>query len=251
MKIYKIGNRACIDDNGSFLTKKIEDWTTFLNRDGLYDALRREMEHWDETDSSFLQFGYFDPPIGDQEIWAAGVTYERSKTARMDETQHPGVEKLYSKVYNAERPELFFKATPQRCVGNGKEVYIRRDSSWNVPEPELTLLLNSNGLIQGYTVGNDMSSRSIEGENPLYLPQAKIYEKCVALGPCIYVPKGPIPKTVRIHIQIERQGKVMYNENVPISRIKREFTDLINFLYSECDFPNGAFLMTGTCLVPP
>lgn len=251
MKIYRIGTTAFIDNEGSYRKREIADWTTFINRDRLHEFLKKEIADWEETDGSFLDQDRFDPPIDNQEIWAAGVTYERSKTARMDEAKESGGSVFYDMVYDAERPELFFKATAQRCVGSGDEVYIRKDSTWNVPEPELTLLINSNGSIEGYTIGNDMSSRSIEGENPLYLPQAKVYEKCAALGPCIYVPKSPIPTTTRIYITIERDGKTMFNEDVAISKIKRDFGELVSFLFRECDFPQGVFLMTGTCLVPP
>ncbi|WP_431128570.1 fumarylacetoacetate hydrolase family protein [Flagellimonas flava] len=251
MKIYRIGATAFVDNEGSYRKREIVDWTTFINRDGLHEFLKKEIVDWKETDGSFLDLNRFDPPIDNQEIWAAGVTYERSKTARMDEAKESGGSVFYDMVYDAERPELFFKATAQRCVGSGDEVYIRKDSTWNVPEPELTLLINSQGSIEGYTIGNDMSSRSIEGENPLYLPQAKVYEKCAALGPCIYVPKSPIPTTTRIYITIERDGKTMFNEDVAISKIKRDFGELVSFLFRECDFPQGVFLMTGTCLVPP
>ncbi|MEX0360356.1 MAG: fumarylacetoacetate hydrolase family protein [Allomuricauda sp.] len=251
MKVYKKGTTAFLDNDGYYYKKVITDWADFLNRDGLYNALREEIADWEETDGSFLDQDRFDPPIDNHEIWAAGVTYERSKSARMDEAKVSGGSVFYDMVYDAERPELFFKATAQRCVGSGDEVYIRKDSTWNVPEPELTLLINSNGSIEGYTIGNDMSSRSIEGENPLYLPQAKVYEKCAALGPCIYVPKGPIPTTTRIYITIERDGKTMFKEDVAISKIKRDFGELVSFLFRECDFPQGVFLMTGTCLVPP
>lgn len=251
MKIYRIGTTAFVDNNGSYRKSEITDWTTFINRDGLHESLIKDIADWEETDGSFLGQDRFDPPMGNQEIWAAGVTYERSKTARMDEAKESGGSIFYDMVYDAERPELFFKATAQRCVGSGDEVYIRKDSTWNVPEPELALLINSNGSIQGYTVGNDMSSRSIEGENPLYLPQAKVYEKCAALGPCIYVPQEPIPNTSKIYISIERNGKTMFKEDVAISKIKRDFGDLVSYLFRECDFPQGVFLMTGTCLVPP
>ncbi|WP_420399076.1 fumarylacetoacetate hydrolase family protein [Flagellimonas sp.] len=251
MKIYRKGTTAFIDNEGSYRKREIADWTTFINRDGLHEFLKKEIADWEETDGSFLDQDRFDPPIDNQEIWAAGVTYERSKTARMDEAKESGGSVFYDMVYDAERPELFFKATAQRCVGSGDEVYIRKDSTWNVPEPELTLLINSNGSIEGYTIGNDMSSRSIEGENPLYLPQAKVYEKCAALGPCIFVPRSPIPTTTRIHITIERDGKTMFKEDVAISKIKRDFGELVSFLFRECDFPQGVFLMTGTCLVPP
>ncbi|MCL6265160.1 fumarylacetoacetate hydrolase family protein [Flagellimonas myxillae] len=251
MKIYKLGTTAFIDNEGQYHRKEIVNWTTFLNRDGLYQSLINEISNWEETDGSFLSEDRFDAPMGNQEIWAAGVTYERSKAARMDEAKESGGAVFYDMVYDAERPELFFKATSQRCVGSGDEVYIRKDSTWNVPEPELTLLISSNGSIEGYTAGNDMSSRSIEGENPLYLPQAKVYEKCAAIGPCIYVPKEPLPETTKIHICIKRRASEMYNEDVAISKIKREFKELISFLFRECDFPQGVFLMTGTCLVPP
>nr|WP_299385886.1 fumarylacetoacetate hydrolase family protein [Allomuricauda sp.] len=251
MNLYKIGTRAFVETDGRYVCKDISDWTTFLNRDDLYAKLKSEISDWEETDSSFLDSQRFDPPMGDQEIWAAGVTYERSKTARMDESKESGGSVFYDMVYDAERPELFFKATSQRCVGSGDEVYIRKDSTWNVPEPELTLLINSEGVIQGYTAGNDMSSRSIEGENPLYLPQAKVYEKCAALGPCIHIPGKPIPKSTEIQISIERNGETMYHDKVAISKIKRDFAELVSYLYRECDFPNGSFLMTGTCLVPP
>jgi 2-dehydro-3-deoxy-D-arabinonate dehydratase len=191
------------------------------------------------------------PPIGQQEVWAAGVTYLKSRDARMEESQSLGAASLYDRVYDAERPELFFKATPARVSGHRQEVYIRVDSTWNVPEPELTLFINSKGNIQGYTCGNDMSSRSIEGENALYLPQAKIYEKSAALGPCLYITSDPISPETEIKMVIRRGNEAVYEDSTTVSRIKRSFTELVSFLYRECDFPNGCFLMTGTCLVPP
>jgi 2-dehydro-3-deoxy-D-arabinonate dehydratase len=153
-------------------------------------------------------------------------------------------------VYEAERPELFFKSTPARAVGHGQQVHIRKDSTWDVPEPELTLFINSYGHIQGYTIGNDMSSRSIEGENPLYLPQAKVYEKSAAIGPCLYVPENPLPPETEIHMQILRNNEVQYKDAVPISQMKRSHQELAGYLFRECDFPDGCYLMTGTCLVP-
>jgi 2-dehydro-3-deoxy-D-arabinonate dehydratase len=153
-------------------------------------------------------------------------------------------------VYEAERPELFFKATASRVSGHKQVVYIRNDSAWNVPEPELALFINSNGNIQGYTCGNDMSSRSIEGENALYLPQAKIYEKSAGLGPCLYVTSKPISGDTRINMVIKRGGTEVYQDSTKVSQIKRSFTELTGFLFREMNFPNGCFLMTGTCLVP-
>ncbi len=189
-------------------------------------------------------------PIGSQEVWAAGVTYLRSRDARMDESKESGGASFYDKVYAAERPELFFKSQPHRVAAHGEKVYIRRDSTWNVPEPELTLFINSRGQIQGYTIGNDMSSRSIEGENPLYLPQAKVYDRSAALGPGLYVPPSPIAGTTVIRMSIRRGAEVLYRGEVAISQIKRSLTELANWLYRESDFPAGCFLMTGTCLVP-
>jgi len=189
-------------------------------------------------------------PIGSQEVWAAGVTYLRSRDARMEESRESGGASFYDKVYEAERPELFFKSQPHRVAAHGEKVYIRRDSSWNVPEPELTLFINSRGQIQGYTIGNDMSSRSIEGENPLYLPQAKVYDRSAALGPGLYVPPSPIALTTVIRMSIRRGADVAYRGEVAISQIKRSLTELASWLYRESDFPAGCYLMTGTCLVP-
>lgn len=191
------------------------------------------------------------PPIGTQEVWAAGVTYLRSRDARIDESQDAGAADCYQRVYEAERPELFFKSLPHRVAGHNSAVYIRADSEWNVPEPELTLYINSEGMIQAYTIGNDVSSRSIEGENPLYLPQAKVYERSAALGPCLYIPETPMPPDTEIRLNISRHEKTMYEGRTPISRMKRTLPELAAYLYRACDFPAGCFLMTGTCLVPP
>jgi 2-dehydro-3-deoxy-D-arabinonate dehydratase len=190
-------------------------------------------------------------PLESQEIWAAGVTYTRSRDARMEESKDTGGGSFYDKVYDAIRPELFFKATPHRCVGPGDKVRIRRDSTWNVPEPELTLVVNRKGKIIGYTIGNDMSSRSIEGENPLYLPQAKTYDGSAALGPCIYLVDSPIPPETKISLVIKRNEKLIYSDEVAISKMKRGHTELVEFLFRECSFPQGCLLMTGTCLIPP
>jgi len=167
----------------------------------------------------------------------------------MEESQDGG--DVYDRVYSAERPELFFKANIARTVGHLAEVYIRKDSKWDVPEPELTLFVNTKGEIQGYTVGNDMSSRSIEGENPLYLPQAKVYEKCAGLGPCIYVPENGIDPESKIKLQILRDDKLAFEDEIGIDQMKRKHTELVSFLFRECDFPYGCFLMTGTGIVPP
>lgn len=191
------------------------------------------------------------PPIGRQEVWASGVTYYRSRSARMEESRDAGGGSFYDRVYEADRPELFFKAAPYRVTGDGGAVRIRKDSGWDVPEPELTLLLNPMGAITGYTIGNDMSSRSIEGENPLYLPQAKSYDGSTALGPCLYLPESPLPGDTEISIVILRNGSEAFAGQVEISQIKRSFVELANWLYREMSFPYGCFLMTGTGIVPP
>ena len=190
-------------------------------------------------------------PIGTQEVWAAGVTYLRSRTARMEESKDAGGGTFYDKVYHAERPELFFKGTPHRVAGPHTPVRIRGDSKWNVPEPELTLAINRHGRIFGYTIGNDMSSRDIEGENPLYLPQAKVYDRSTALGPCLLVTDEPLPPTTSIAITINRDGAAAFSGATAISQIKRTFPELAGFLFRDNSFPSGAYLMTGTGVVPP
>ena len=190
-------------------------------------------------------------PIESQEVWAAGVTYLRSRTARMEESKDSGGGTFYDKVYHAARPELFFKATPHRVAAPGTPVRIRADSAWNVPEPELTLAINHRGVIFGYTIGNDMSSRDIEGENPLYLPQAKVYDRSAALGPCLWVTDAPLPATTEIAITILRAGQTVFTGATHISQIKRTFAELAEYLFRDNAFPRGCYLMTGTGVVPP
>jgi len=190
-------------------------------------------------------------PIGSQEVWASGVNYLRSKSARMAESKDAGGGTFYDRVYEADRPELFFKSAPQRVVGPGGAVRIRADSRWNVPEPELTLALDAAGRIFGYTLGNDMSSRDIEGENPLYLPQAKVYDGSAALGPCLVVTPTAPAATAAIGIEIRRGGAAVFQGETTVGRIKRPLPSLAGWLYRETSFPHGAYLMTGTGVVPP
>jgi len=190
-------------------------------------------------------------PIGSQEVWASGVTYYRSRNARMEEAKTAGGGDFYDRVYLAERPELFMKATPNRVVGHGGKVAIRKDATWSVPEPELTLLASPAGKIVGYTIGNDMSSRDIEGENPLYLPQAKIYDRSCALGPGILISGEPISTSTEIHMQILRAGKAVFNGSTALTELKRPFGVLLEYLYRDNAFPHGCFLLTGTGIVPP
>lgn len=231
-----------------------EDWDAMINQRNLYahlSSIVESAEKLSDEQVTDLISNYALPPIGSQEVWAAGVTYLRSRDARMDESKDAGAADCYQRVYKAERPELFFKSMPHRVAGNNDYVHIRADSAWNVPEPELTLYINSEGSIQAYTIGNDMSSRSIEGENPLYLPQAKIYERSAALGPCLYISQNPILPETEISLSIHRDEKIRYEGRTPVSRMKRNLTELAAYLYRECDFTAGCFLMTGTCLVPP
>jgi 2-dehydro-3-deoxy-D-arabinonate dehydratase len=158
---------------------------------------------------------------------------------------------FYDRVYSAPRPELFFKASPHRVVGHGQPVRIRRDARWNVPEPELTVCLSSGGRIIGYTIGNDMSARDIEGENPLYLPQAKVYDRCCALGPCIVAGAEPLPPSTEIAMEIRRDTALVFTGSTRLEQMKRTPPELVDYLFRENSFPNGCFLLTGTGIVPP
>lgn len=251
MKIYKTTGGNIIEHEGNGYVSTITNWDELINHEDLFSFLQEHIKQLEAvTDKNWLHQQKILAPIGSQEIWAAGVTYLRSKLARMEESEQSGGATFYDKVYDAERPELFFKATAQRTVGTNDFVRIRKDSTWDVPEPELTLVVNSSSKIIGYTIGNDMSSRSIEGENPLYLPQAKMYDGSAAIGPCVLVTENPIAPSTTIEILIERNKEKMYEASTTIDQMKRTHEELVGFLFRECTFPNGAYLMTGTCLVP-
>ncbi len=251
MRIYKVKRGIIIEKNENLFLVENENWDTFINDDGLYDkADKLTGKLKPSTGSREALLGDIQAPIQNQEVWASGVTYLRSKVGRQEESKNAGGGDFYARVYEAERPELFFKATPNRVVGPGGKVRIRKDSTWDVPEPELTLVITSKGNIVGYTIGNDMSSRSIEGENPLYLPQAKTYDGCAGLGPCIYVTKDPLPSNTLIQLEIERNNNKVFEGSITIDQIKRTFKELAGFLFRETTFPNGCFLMTGTGIVP-
>ncbi len=252
MKIYNTTTGIFIESEGSIYPSEFMSWDSFINQPDLYKSVlaavseKKPLGNKDKLNELVIL-----PPIQSQEIWAAGVTYTRSRDARMEESKDAGGGSFYDMVYDAVRPELFFKATPYRCVGTGDKVRIRKDSTWNVPEPELTLVINNTGNIIGYTIGNDMSSRSIEGENPLYLPQAKSYDGSAAIGPCVYISATPISPETKINLQIIRGSTTMYADETAISKMKRGHDELVEFLFRECTFPFGCLLMTGTCLVPP
>lgn len=255
MKLFKTPEGIILKDKDNYFQIPDTDWDRLVDQDNLYHFLQGEMRtglaalssHYAES----LLTTKLNAPIGKQEIWAAGVTYFRSREARIDESKDAGGGDFYDRVYAADRPELFFKSAATRAVGSGDFVNIRKDSTWNVPEPELTLFLNSSGRIQGYTIGNDMSSRSIEGENPLYLPQAKTYDRCVALGPCLYIPSSPISLDTIIYLKILRNDYPVFEGSIAINQMKRGHEELARYLFLECSFRGGCYLMTGTGIVPP
>jgi 2-dehydro-3-deoxy-D-arabinonate dehydratase len=223
-----------------------------LGREELKSFLENESKNWksiEEDEADKLIQSELMAPMGNQEVWAAGVTYYRSRTARMEESEDSGGATFYDKVYNADRPELFFKATASRVSASGGIVNIRKDSTWDVPEPELTLVISPKGKIQGFTIGNDMSSRSIEGENPLYLPQAKVYEGCAAIGPCILV-QEEISESSKIILEIYRGGKIAASGETDLTQLKRKPKELAEWLYRANTFSIGCLMMTGTGIVP-
>ena len=251
MKVYKIRSGALIDNNGELHTISLEDWDGFINDDDIFNKINGLIKSGKATSVTEINESDIVAPIGSgQELWACGVTYLRSKVGRQEESKASGGADFYAKVYEAERPEVFFKSTPGRVVGHKQKVRIRKDSSWDVPEPELTLVVTSSGKIIGYTIGNDMSSRSIEGENPLYLPQAKTYDACAAIGPCIYISTKPLDKTTVIRLVIKRAGNKVFEGQVELGQMKRSPEELVSFVYRECSFPNGCLVMTGTGIVP-
>ncbi|MDR3623224.1 MAG: fumarylacetoacetate hydrolase family protein [Paludisphaera borealis] len=208
------------------------------------DGKRRTSERLDLASVRVLA------PIDRQEVWGAGVTYERSKVARQEESEQGAT--FYDLVYRAPRPELFFKATPSRVAGPSQPVRVRRDSKWSVPEPELALVLSPSLELVGFTVGNDMSARDIEGENPLYLPQAKVYDGCCALGPVITLAGAlPKPDALEVRLEIERAGEVVFSGRTSTARMARRYEELIGWLGRDNIFPDGAVLLTGTGVVPP
>jgi 2-dehydro-3-deoxy-D-arabinonate dehydratase len=252
MKLYRTSTGCLLEHDDSFYALEGVAWDALITRNDLERHLRECV--------SALPALSFDPlaepgmvraPIGAQEVWAAGVTYFRSRDARMAEAKAAGGGDFYDRVYSAERPELFFKATASRVVGHHEKVAIRADASWSVPEPELALLVSPTGKILGYTIGNDMSSRDIEGENPLYLPQAKIYARSCALGPGILVSSSSLSSTTEIRLEILRSGRSAFSGSTTLGNLKREPASLVHYLYRDNVFPNGCFLLTGTGIVPP
>ena len=247
VKLYKFGATCYINNK--------EDWwlspssfNALLLENYLYEHLVDLIQDTETVEKPQLEV--LSAPIGHQELWAAGVTYFRSKQARESESSQSGSSVFYDKVYDAERPELFFKSNPQNISGHGGEVNVRKDSTWTVPEPELTLFISKYNKIEGYTIGNDMSARDIEGSNPLYLPQAKTYKNSAALGPCLIVPKEPI-ESFDISMQIFRNEELIFKGASSTTNMKRSFDELSSWLLRGNTSNYGYFLMTGTGIVPP
>lgn len=250
MKLYKTINGIIIESKEGLFEADILDWDKFINDDNLPRKIALLLSSGNAVKTHSVIESRIMAPVGKQELWACGVTYLRSKVGRQEESKASGGADFYAKVYEAERPEVFFKATPNRIVGHNDKVRIRKDSTWDVPEPELTLVVTSSGKIIGYTIGNDMSSRSIEGENPLYLPQAKTYDGCAAVGPCIYVTEEPLDDNTTIQLNINRNNATVFTDRIAISQMKRTPKELVSFVYRECSFPDGCLIMTGTGIVP-
>ena len=257
MKLYRCRQGVVAEHAGCVYRLNASSWDELVAREDLHDYLQRMIRETKPAEAGVSDDVSDDvprdvlPPIGSQEVWAAGVTYYRSRNARMEESKSAGGGDFYDRVYQAARPELFIKASAHRVVGPDAKVAIRDDASWSVPEPELTLFVTPGGKIAGYTIGNDMSSRDIEGENPLYLPQAKVYDRSCALGPCLLVQDDPLPATTEILLEIRRGSAVVFSGATTLKEMKRKPEELVRYLYRNNSFPQGCFLLTGTGIVPP
>src|SRR6201987_324446 len=249
MKLYRCRERFVAEHADQFYEIPASSFDDIIACEGLFDHLSHMISQASRTQAPTPQDVL--APIGSQEVWAAGVTYYRSRDARMEESKSAGGGDFYDRVYHASRPELFFKSTPQRVVGPGAKLAIRADATWSVPEPELVLFVTPGGNIAGYTIGNDMSSRDIEGENPLYLPQAKVSNLRCALGPCLQAPPEPLPSATEISIEIRRENKIAFSGAASLKEMKRKPEKLVRYLYHSSSFPSGCFLFTGTGIVPP
>ena len=249
MRLFKTLKGIVVERDNDYYTIP-DNWDSFINDDNLFTKVTEFLSLQTPKDSSVIS--ELLPPIGSQqEIWACGVTYLRSKIGRQEESKIAGGADFYGKVYDAVRPECFFKSNPHRVAGHNSYVRIRKDSTWDVPEPELTMVVSASGKIVGYTIGNDMSSRSIEGENPLYLPQAKTYDGCAAIGPCVYISDSPFNKNNKISLQIIRNKLIVFEDSIAINQMRRSLDELVKYVFLECSFPHGCLIMTGTGIVPP
>jgi 2-dehydro-3-deoxy-D-arabinonate dehydratase len=247
--LYRTADALFVEEDGEAYRLAETSLDTLIGHDNLREYLSAYIADSSSTDA--LARAKLEAPIGNQEVWAAGVTYYNSRRARIAESKDAGGGDFYDRVYSAERPELFFKAVSHKVAGPDSYVRIRHDARWSVPEPELTLLINPRGAVIGYTVGNDMSSRDIEGTNPLYLPQAKVYDHSCALGPGILLRKEPMPTSTQIKLDILRSNQITFSGTTTLAELKRNPAILVEYLFRDQSFPYGCFLMTGTGIVPP
>ena len=252
MLLYRTRKITLLEEEGRHYILPELSWDQLFNHEDLAQYLRSIVSSEAPLDEAFdLRDGDILAPLQGQEVWAAGVTYFRSRDARMEEAAESGGSYFYDLVYDADRPELFFKATAHRVASHAEDIRIRGDSAWNVPEPELTLAINARGEIIGYTVGNDVSSRDIEGANPLYLPQAKVYDRSCALGPGIFIREHTdLPDETEIRLEIRRNRTTAFQGACTLNAMKRKPNELVEYLYRESTFPHGCLLMTGTGIVP-
>ena len=247
LKLYRTARGPVLEADGA-LVRLEEEWDALVNRPALAEYLRHAAARGPRGPR--LEAPPLAPAAG-QEVWGAGVTYDRSRTARIDESQAAGGASFYDRVYVAERPELFFKCAAWRARGSEQPVRIRRDARWSVPEPELAVCANARGEIVGYTIGDDLSARDIEAENPLYLPQAKIWDGACALGPALLVREGPLPPETSIALRVVRGAAVVSEGSTTLARMRRPLEELVSYLFRETSFPLGCVLLTGTGIVPP
>jgi 2-dehydro-3-deoxy-D-arabinonate dehydratase len=247
--LYRTKNGLVVEEDNKSYRVAETSLNALLAHDDMHSYLASIVAYEEPADEDALSS--LEAPIEHQEVWASGVTYYRSRSARIEESKDAGGGDFYDRVYSAERPELFFKAVAHKVAGPNSQVKIRADAKWSVPEPELTLVVNPRGEIVGYTIGNDMSSRDIEGANPLYLPQAKVYDRSCALGPGILIQKEPMPADTEIAMAILRAESTQFSATIRLSEMKRDPRILVEYLYRDQSFPHGCFLLTGTGIVPP
>jgi 2-dehydro-3-deoxy-D-arabinonate dehydratase len=246
-RLFRTARGPVVEREGAFV-RLDDEWDALVNRAGLAAYLEGAVVRGPRAprlDEPPLA------PVSGQEVWGAGVTYEQSRVARLEESRAAGGGSFYDRVYDAERPELFFKCAGWRARGPGDAVRLRRDARWSVPEPELALVVNARGEIVGCTIGDDLSARDIEAENPLYLPQAKIWDGACALGPALLVRAEPLPPETPITVRVSRAGAVAFEDGTTLARMKRAPDELVAYLYRETSFPAGCVLLTGTGIVPP
>jgi 2-dehydro-3-deoxy-D-arabinonate dehydratase len=251
VRLFNTRGGPVVEMDGRTFASSVRDWDALVNADDPEGAVRAAARDGGEVPAGTVDEEHLLAPIGSQEVWAAGVTYYRSRTARMEEAKDAGGGSFYDRVYAAPRPELFFKATAHRVAGPGQAVRVRSDSRWTVPEPELALIVNRRGVIIGCTIGNDMSARDIEGENPLYLPQAKVYAESCALGPAVLFGRAALDPETRIELEIRRAGRIVFAGDTRLAMMKRSADELVDFLFRDNVFPTGCVLLTGTGIVPP